>query len=264
MDILTRDAIAEPATLDVEAWRRALRGVDLVVAAIMAAFVGLGLFAVIGLPVALFLAANEFTPAALGILIGFAVYFFVAAALLLPGVGLCCVAPNDFGAKRYAQAAFVLSLTALTLIGAFIAMELVILPNVSQQWFILLARVEFLYPMLGIMLFLNMTLAVACWHHFLNAVAETFGQPLVAASLKSFLASVYAWGGSVTLSLAISAVFGVLPGAIVFLGFLSFVAAMPFGAWSVSLLLELQKTMRETLVGPTSGNVQATVDPHPD
>lgn len=54
--------------------------------------------------------------------VGLSVLTTVAAMLL--GMGLCCLAPSDGGVKRYAQAAFVLALTTVTLAALPLVIEL--------------------------------------------------------------------------------------------------------------------------------------------
>ena len=250
------DALAlvlEPATFDVEGWRRALRGMDLVCWGVGAAAVGLVFAIGLLLPVVLVLSALRFERSASWVLILFLLHCVTCAGMLLTGAGICCLAPNDFGAKRHAQAALVLGVTAAIFTAAFIAMELVIFPNVSQQWFIELTRFEFLYPILGIMLFLNIHFAVASWHHFLKAAAQTFGQPQIVAGLKKFLSCFYMWSGFITLALSLSLVFGVLPGVLVFIGLPTFIGGLPFSAWSISMFLDVRKIVRRALAPPTLG-----------
>jgi hypothetical protein len=245
--------VAQAASFDVEAWRRALRGLDLVCWGVGAAAVGLVFAIGLVLPIVLVLSALRFERSASWILILFLFHCVVCAGMLLTGAGLCCLAPNDFGAKRHAQAALVLGVTAAIFTAAVIAMELVIFPNVSQQWFIELTRFEFLYPILGIMLFLNIHLAVASWHHFLKSAAHTFGQPQIAAGLKKFLSCFYMWSGFITLALSLSLVFDVLPGVLVFIGLPTFIGGLPFSAWSISMLLDVRNIVRRALGGPASG-----------
>src|SRR5688572_5168832 len=164
MNDLAHDIVLEPATLDVEVWRRALRGMDLVCWAIATLALGLVCHLVIVLPISMVFGVLGFERVGSFVLAVVMLHGAACLGMQLAGAGFGCMAPNDFSAKRCAQSAFVLGLTATIFTSAFIAMELLVLPSVPQQWWIELTRFDYLYPILGIMLFLNIALAVASWH----------------------------------------------------------------------------------------------------
>ena len=220
--------VADPP---VEAWRGVLTGLTFVRAAQITLF-----GSVVFIPLLIAVGSGQNIHHLFWILRAQGLYALVVAILFLIGASWCCMTSPDIHARRYAQATLVLTLTAAALAGTMIGLEFVILPNVSQDMFNRIGRIDFLTDLLGMMLALSAIMAIGCWHHYLATVAENFGQTKLADNTKGFSvwictcgtgAAVVVWAGF-RFGFEPLAALGTLVSALLALLVLIFTAALTF------------------------------------
>ena len=240
---------------DISAWRPVLTGLNLMRGAILAAMFGFVVYVIL-LVIAIFCAMTLHVNWPSYVMFGaIGLHALVTTILLLWGMGLCCLAPSDAGAKRFAQAAFVLALTTTALAGAWLTLEVFVLSWVSQDWFNALSRFrEYEFALLGVLM-LNGTLAIACWARFVGAVAKNFRRRYLAKDATGFLVFFCIWTGVTTLIVSIGR-FGTIEPFLV-LGVLLVCGAAPLMCLATWLLFSVRDVLRKAFC------VEATPDAPP-
>jgi hypothetical protein len=174
------------------------------------------------------------------------VYLLAALVAFFIGIGVCCRAPADAGARRYVQASFALSIAAALLTAMMLAFEFAVLPAVLQRFLEAIMRSNHFMGLLVLMLLLSAIMAVVCWHRFLAAVATVFDQQALWANAANFVVWFCLWAACCSVPIWFSVQFGFGDGGVVSICGLSLMAPF-FLLWAMGLLFEVRNAVHYRL-----------------
>jgi len=189
--------VADLPPSDIASWLSVRSGLVLMRRTLLAVFLGIPLFFLL-IPSSIGLRWLGW-PGSFGLIL-MGVYYLSLPFLFLFGLGMCCRTPVESGAKRYAQAAFVLALTTFGMISIMLSVHFLHLNRVlPHRWIAAISRSDDLGNIVGLMLLLNTILGVMCVLLFFQAVARTLHQGQATHRALDYLWLLSPWAVGLTL-----------------------------------------------------------------